>query len=979
MLPALFKLRGEPMSLKDHVQFHAMYADEYAADTIFCCGRQVGKCERKFTKTDFFAQRYANGCRAESPDSVTGVIASGPCFTVPRAVTCVMAPGVKRLLHITTRLGNELFITPEHRVMQYGGTYVEAGQLAVGSRVCHARRCYRFGSEIEDRKRIRCTAYIIGDGHCGSATNPRDPIELTAACSSVIDEVKQLAADDITSIYPYTYSKNTMHIRFSRRSDVFDWIKEDGLLGSRSWDKFVPDWVFDLDKDGTTAFLEALWATDGTVMLSDAGRPIIEYNTTSRLLASDVRALLSKYGILTRLRVKETSYKAKDGTKVKCRDCYIVRVEGRSSQVTFLRTFNVPGKPAFELPANSSGQDERSNRDTFPMECNDLIRELFRSRLFNQNGDSMRAHGLRYKFKYPPSRFKLETLLAEAKRAGLDGEPAYAKIRDLLDGDIVYDTVVSIEDAGEYETFDLTVGGEEHNFVSDNIVVHNSLNLSRIEVLDAISVPELQLLYVAPLQSQSFRYSTLYLNEAIKSCELASIMQMKALEGQWSDSKILKSISHQSFANGAGIQLTYAKTSPDRARGIFADVIDFDEVQDQITDNIPIISQSTKSSKWGIRRFTGTAKTVDNTIEDLWQRSSMCEWAMKCDHCGGWNIPNQAGRVLDMIQADGMHCVECGGKLNVRHGEWVPEHESRMKTFRGYHIPQVILPFHAENMDNWGKIVRDVMSLPLPIILQEILGISCSQGQRLIDQTIIDRQSDLPDILSLQRDLHRYQFVVAGLDWGGAEQVSFTVYTVLGVCPDGSIECIWAKRYQGYDPDDVLPDIARTARYYGVRITFADYGMGFDKNVLLAKRFGLNVVQIQLCHQNSLMEYSPTLGYPRWMVDKTTALDLMFMSIKYGKIHFPNGELFRIFTADLLSPYEEVVDHGELAHRRYVRNPSRPDDFAMALCFGTMGAMKMEHGTITELIPGGALQDVSKDAPQFTKVDPAEIMKALSS
>lgn len=158
----------------------------------------------------------------------------------------------------------------------------------------------------------------------------------------------------------------------------------------------------------------------------------------------------------------------------------------------------------------------------------------------------------------------------------------------------------------------------------------------------------------------------------------------------------------------------------------------------------------------------------------------------------------------------------------------------------------------------------------------------------------------------------------------------------------------------------------------------ADFGLGFDKNVLLQTRWGVPIVQMQFCRQNSLMAYSPCLGYPRWTLDKTTALDLMFMAIKYGNIHFPPKEEFDIYTKDLLSPYEEVVDHGELAHRRYVRNPSRPDDFAMALCFGSMLAMKLQHSDITELIPKTAF--VSKvGAPAVVPVDPDEIMKALSS
>ncbi len=977
MLPYLFKLRGQPMSLKDHIQFHAMYSNEYAADTLFLCGRQVGKCAQAFTKTDHFAQRRENGCRIDDPDSVTEVVAASPTRTIRRPVLEVQHPGLKPLVKITTRLGSELRVSREHKIMQYGGAYKEAGDIRPGDRLCHARRCYRFGTATSSERRIRCTAYLIGDGHCVSTRTAADSVVLTVACPAVIADVRRLAADAITSEHPYVHSPSTLHITFSRRSDIVKWLADDGLYGTRPWEKFVPDWVFSLDEACTTSFVEALWATGGTVKQSAAGRPIIEYNTTSALLASDVAALLSKYGILVHKRVKQSSHTKQDRTKVVCRDCYVLRVEGLKSCNRFLDTFTVPGKPPFALSRPRSGQADRSNRDTFPIECNALVRELL-APFLRRRGNSLRTYGLRFKFRYPPSRFKLEAVLAFAEKHGLSGRQAYAQIRELLDGDIVYDEVVSVEDHGVRDTFDLTVAGEEHNYVMDGIVVHNSLNLSRIEVLDALSVPELQLLYVAPLQSQSQRYSTLYLNEAIKSCELACINQMKALEGLWSDAKILTAVGHQSFANGSGIQLTYAKTSPDRARGIYADVIDFDEVQDQVTDNIPIISQSTKSSKWGIRRFTGTAKTADNTIEGLWQRSSQCEWAMHCPHCNAWNIPNVEGRVLDMIQADGMHCVECGGKLNVRDGEWVPAHPRLMTSFRGYHIPQVVLPFHAENMDNWGKIMRDVLTLPIPVIMQEILGISCSQGQRIIDQAVIDRQSVLPSMLEMQSQLHRYVFTVGGIDWGGAEQVSFTVHVVLGVCADGSIDVLWARRYHGFDPDEMLTEMAKTHRFYGCKLVAADYGMGFDKNVMLESRFGLPVVQIQLCRQNSLMNYSPALGHPRWMVDKTTALDLMFMAIRYGKIRFPPKEEFDIYAKDLLSPYEQIVDHGELAHRRYMRDPSRPDDFAMALCFATMAAMKCQNSSIVDMIPHDALQ-AQPGKPTYAPLDPAELLKALNS
>jgi len=510
-----------------------------------------------------------------------------------------------------------------------------------------------------------------------------------------------------------------------------------------------------------------------------------------------------------------------------------------------------------------------------------------------------------------------------------------------------------------------------------------SINLSRSEIMDLLTVPHLQLLFVAPLQSQTIRYSTLYLREAIASCPLAVSLQSAEMEGL-SDSSIVKAVHHQSFAHGSGIQLTYAKTSSDRARGIFADAIDFDEIQDQLVDNIPIISESLTASDWGFRRFTGTAKTTDNTIESLWQDSSMCEWVMPCDCKSGeagryWNIPTVEGKVMDMIQVDGVHCVNCGGKLDVRKGEWVPTWRDREDTFRGFHIPQIVVPYITESPERWSALIRKVLRLPLPIILQEILGISCSLGARIITQADIDKASVLPGVVPLQDQRLNYMFTVGGVDWGVAEHDSFTVHTVIGVKSDGKIDVLWARRFVGFDPDEVLMEIAKAHNFYNCKILAADFGMGFDKNILLEKEYGLAVVQIMYVRQNKLLGYNPFQGHHRWTVDKTTALELLFLAIKYGRIRFPPKHEFDNFTKDLLSPYEEIVESGGLTNRRFMRNPNWPDDFCHALCFSSLIAMRLMNASIVDLVPSGVMataQDMS--APELVNVDPEEILAALN-
>ena len=508
-----------------------------------------------------------------------------------------------------------------------------------------------------------------------------------------------------------------------------------------------------------------------------------------------------------------------------------------------------------------------------------------------------------------------------------------------------------------------------------------SVTLSRSEEFLALVIDQFQLLYVAPLQEQTRRYSDLYLTEAIRSCPLAVQLQSKKMAGKLSDSKILTSVGHQTFANGSGIQLTYAKTSADRARGITADMIDFDEVQDQSDDTVPIISESLTSSKYGCRRFTGTAKTTENFIEAQWQKSSQCEWVMKCTGCGTWAIPTLDGGVLKMIGADGLHCLHCGKRINVRNGKWIAAYPSRQEIFQGYHIPQVVCPAITDDLNNWQKLLRKLTTGMLATFIQENLGISYSVGQRLLTRHHIMRQSVLPSTKDLQEELkrnpHRYSFVVAGIDWGGAELSSFTVITVIGIRPNGRIDTLWARRYRGYDPDEQMIDIARICRFYNVVAVAADAGMGLDKNQILAKRFGIPIVQMMYTRQLKLFGMNQSKGRTNtvkcWTIDKVMALDTLFLAIRNRRIFFPKDN-FDIYTDDLLSPYEQTTEVGGMTHRLYLRNQAHPDDFCHALCFASMLAMKLLGMAVDDMIPPEAFGGgkASDEAPIDDRIDPKE-------
>lgn len=507
--------------------------------------------------------------------------------------------------------------------------------------------------------------------------------------------------------------------------------------------------------------------------------------------------------------------------------------------------------------------------------------------------------------------------------------------------------------------------------------IAKSTNLSRSEVLDLIQLPNFQALFVAPLQAQTQRYSNLYLREAITTCDIACKLQ--SLEFKLGEGPIIKSVGHQAFSNGSGIQMMYAKTSADRARGITADRIDFDEIQDQLVDHIPVIKESTTNSAWGLHRYTGTAKTTDNTIEYLWRQSSQAEWVIKCPACNTYNIPDRE-HALDMISVEGPCChkSKCRHRLDPYTGTYVHGYPDLANEFPGYHVPQIVVPAITEDPIKWYRLLQKIEKLPESLIFTEILGISHDAGVRLLTQADIDKASCLGTHAELRKTGGKYLYRVLGVDWGIAEITSFTVSTVIGITSNGEIDVLFAKRYVGQNPEHVIEDICSTYNAYKCDLIAPDFGVGFTNNAMLRNR-GLPVSQIQYVRQNKLLNYNELNGAPRWCVDRNTALSIVFWGIKHGKIRFPNKEDSGKYTSDLLSPYEHITELSSgMVSKKFLRDPSKPDDFAHALTFGSLMLMKMVGDSMLNIVPEHSINYTGRDFPEEGNVNVDSVLQAAN-
>jgi hypothetical protein len=200
---------------------------------------------------------------------------------------------------------------------------------------------------------------------------------------------------------------------------------------------------------------------------------------------------------------------------------------------------------------------------------------------------------------------------------------------------------------------------------------------------------------------------------------------------------------------------------------------------------------------------------------------------------------------------------------------------------------------------------------------------------------------------------------------------------VLGYTNDGKIDVLFVKRYMGQDIESVVIDIMRTAKAYDTDIIAADFGVGFTNNTMLRNR-SMNVSQVQYVKSNDFVRFHSINGIDRWMVDRNTALSVVFWAIKHGKIRFPNFDVMQPYANDLLSPYESIVEtESGIKRKKFLRNPSSPDDFCHALTFGVVMMLRLMGDSLINIVPEDSMRYQGNEFPEADNIDIDAVMSAL--
>ncbi|HEY8647801.1 MAG TPA: DNA gyrase subunit A [Candidatus Limnocylindria bacterium] len=228
------------------------------------------------------------------------------------------------------------------------------------------------------------------------------------------------------------------------------------MVGLRSSEKRVPTFVWSGSSAFKAVFLRALFEGDGSSSLLKPARGFaiqISYSTRSPRLATDVQQLLLEFGVVS----KQCHY---DDGEIK------VVITNRRDARKFTSAVGFHGakqqkleSELAQIPVTSSAM----SADAVPFIA-DYVRGEKMARWTDR--EWLRKHNIDRIERWERDR---EDILAH-----LTNDEVRRVIEPLVDGTYYYATIATSEDAGAQAVFSVRVDSEDHSFISNGFVSHNT-------------------------------------------------------------------------------------------------------------------------------------------------------------------------------------------------------------------------------------------------------------------------------------------------------------------------------------------------------------------------------------------------------------------------------------------------------------------------------------------------------------------------
>ena len=388
----------------------------------------------------------------------------------PCLVSRAFSTGIKPVHRLQTRLGRRIRATGNHQFLTVEG-WRRLDELACGDLIALPRELAGPADATMTDDELGLLGHLIGDG----CTLPRHAIQYTTKEPELAEIVASLArkvfGDQIApTIRPergwqQVYLSASTRLTHGRRNPVAKWLDGLGVFGFRSHEKRVPPEVFRQPPAGIAHFISHIWATDGCVW-QRGERSAIYYASSSEALARDLQSLLLRLGVTATL--------TKVAQRNSPRPQFHVRVTGAPD----LRRFAlVVGAVGTRRRATLAAVLEQLERQGAAVTNRDVISRRVWSTLVQpaMAAGGMTTRGLQSGLATSYCGSTLYKSNLGRERAARVAEPVDSEPLERLAGsDVYWDRITAIDADGETAVYDLTVD-RLHNFVAEDVIVHNSI------------------------------------------------------------------------------------------------------------------------------------------------------------------------------------------------------------------------------------------------------------------------------------------------------------------------------------------------------------------------------------------------------------------------------------------------------------------------------------------------------------------------
>lgn len=471
----------------------------------------------------------------------------------------------------------------------------------------------------------------------------------------------------------------------------------------------------------------------------------------------------------------------------------------------------------------------------------------------------------------------------------------------------------------------------------------------------SITRPYWSILYVTPLFEQVRRFSTLYVKRLIDESPAKRLMIGKGDVNQ---------VLQRTFGTQSTIFMGYAQRTADRIRGISAKETFHDEFQLFFEEVLPVIKQVMGGSKFGeYESFAGTPLSYQNILERTWRKTSMSEWMIRCRRCRYDNVAAVEYDLLGMIGPStsdigpgrpGTVCRRCRGPIYPEDGVWWHREPSKWTSFRGLHLPQVVMPWHVYDASRWRELHNTLARNNETEIYNEILGEACDSGFRVLTQQQLEAACHVGHKNTLQNAYAvrgRYSRLAIGVDWGGGgvSRLSRTKAAVIGMLPTGKTHVIYGIDMNAqFDPVKEARALLLLANNLGCEIFAHDASGGLGNvsenileslGILRSELWPMTYIGATTTNRYVTTHIDSETGKTYFTVDRSRTLQYLFECIKQGKLQFFDYDYVNDDNPGLMHDFMSIS--AELARTsmgrdvlNFVRDENMSDDFVHAVNFG---------------------------------------------